>query len=180
MQSVLDDGFTFSADDMSNALLDSADAAATVATAFRRLLILEPAFNRWMSMMLETFYKMDAGLTSLATSVSVEVDGEWRLCDNRVIVWLVQILLKSIEINVINQEPCVSRWQENVSLWTTRNFNNTNYYLGVLSCTPRAYARAGTHITFEEEVSSTTSAPSTEPPKRARRSGSRMAIRSRS
>jgi hypothetical protein len=132
LRSMLDDGITFTADDMSNSLLGAADAAATVASAFRRVLIQEPSFNRWMSMMLETYYKMDAGLTSLGTSVAVEVDGEWRLCDNRTIVWLVGVLLRGIEVNVINQESYVSRWQENVNLWTTRNFNDPNYYLGVL------------------------------------------------
>jgi len=97
-------------------------------------------------MMCECFTKVDMGLTILATSVADEYDGEWRLFDDRVIVWLVGLLLETLVPTCVNLESCVSRWYENVTLWSARNYVEPTLYFGVLSRTPRAHATAQPHV----------------------------------
>ena len=62
---------------------------------------METSFNRWKVMLMDTYYKIHVGLEILATSVYCEVDGEWRVFDNRVIIWLVDILLMDESIPIL-------------------------------------------------------------------------------
>jgi len=175
LRSSVDNEETYSGDDMCAALLECSNLTATVTSAYRKSLLADSSFNRWKAMMCECYTKVDMGLTILATSVADEYDGEWRLFDDRVIVWLVQLLLETLIPTCVNLESCISRWYENVTLWSARNYVEPTLYFGVLSRTPRAHVTYQPHVQFESAEST-----SETPTARSTRSSSRTAIRSRS
>ena len=123
--------------DIATALLDASSAAASIATEYQSWMEGDNIFNRWKLMFMDVFIKLFTGLEILGMSIANEVDGEWRYMDNRVCIWLSDILVGILSPRVSNLESCASRWIENVHLWSTRNYP-PHMYLGLLGRLPRA------------------------------------------
>ena len=161
---------SYSADDMVNIQLDSANLALDIASSYKERIEMETSFNRWKIMLMDTYYKIHVGLEILATSVYCEVDGEWRVFDNRIILWLVTILIDILCGTLANPESCMTRWWENTNLWSCRNYHYS-LYAGCVG-------RLGRAVTYPEprltaSISSSTATPHNRQAIRSQSVGSR-------
>ena len=147
---------SYSADDMVNILLDSANLALDIASSYKERIEMETSFNRWKIMLMDTYYKIHVGLEILATSVYCEVDGEWRVFDNRIILWLVTILIDILCGTLANPESCMTRWWENTNLWSCRNYHYS-LYAGCVGRLGRAVSYPQSRLTAS--ISSSTATP---------------------
>jgi len=147
----------WTASEIASGILEAAGVAAGVSAEYETWIAREP-FNRWKLMFMEVFLKVYTGLIVMSTSVSEEVDGEWRYFDNKVIIWLLRLLDDFLNPYVANLESCITRWLENVHLWSTRNYKTT-MYLGLLGRLPRACSTTSTTAPARPGVAFATPTP---------------------
>jgi len=162
---------------IATALLEASNTAASIATEYQTWMEGDNIFNRWKLMFMDVFIKIFTGLEILGMSIANEVDGEWRHMDNRVCIWLSDLLVVMLSPRVSNLESCVSRWIENIHLWSTRNYP-PHMYLGLLGRLPRAIVdmTPRKEVAFATSSSTSTSVRSGLPS----RQRSRTATRSKS
>lgn len=75
----------------------------------------------------EAFLQVFLHLLQLGLQYSTELADETRLCDNLVILWLLDLCSDFMTPLAGNIHQCASIWCENVELWIARNYPDSVY-----------------------------------------------------